>query len=76
MKRRHYLGVSMARRVDVVRPRSERDIPTERLIAYAPRPHDPPRRLTPTGRLVVAALAVGALAFAVFYVLGRIGGNS
>jgi hypothetical protein len=68
----------MARKVGVgnVRPRSERDIPTDELEVITRRqsmsllervqPDDPPRRLNGSGLIVVACV----LACAVFYALG------
>jgi len=67
MKRRHFLGVSMARRVETVRPRSERDIPTE-IIEYAP--PDPPRRLSTVGAVIIAVIAGFGFVFALSYAIG------
>lgn len=53
----------MAVKVDRVRPRSERDIPTE-VIAYAP-PDDPPRRVSGAGWVVICVVALGAFVYAV-----------
>jgi hypothetical protein len=78
VNRRHYLGVSMARKVDRVRPRSERDIPTDEFEVITRRqamraleraqPDNPPRRLNGAGFVVI----VCAVVVAVFYALGFI----
>jgi hypothetical protein len=77
VNRRHFLGVSMARRVDVVRPRVERepsaDVELEALtqrqamkLLEHVQPDDPPRRLSGAGLIVIGCV----LACVAFYVLG------
>lgn len=86
MNRRHFIGVSMARKVDVVRPRSERDIPTDEFEVITRRqamralehvqPDDPPRRLNGAGFIVIACAVVVAAFYALGFVVARFWGHS
>lgn len=85
MNRRHFIGVSMARKVDVVRPRSERDIPTDefevitrrqamRALEHA-QPDDPPRRISGAGIVVIVCAAAVALFYALGFAAARLWGH-
>lgn len=69
MKRRHFIGVSMARRVEVVRPRELRDV-----LEHA-HPDDPPRRLNGAGWVVICTVAIGALLYVAGAVIAHFGGR-